>query len=73
MILKKRRVIKLVYIKVRDDESIEDAMRRFKHECEKNGILKEIKKREFYIAPSVEKKIKKQELKRKLRKLTIRK
>jgi small subunit ribosomal protein S21 len=63
-------VIKLVYVKVREDESIENALRRFKHECEKNGILKEIKKREFYTAPSVEKKLKTQELKRKLRRLT---
>jgi len=60
----------LVYVKVREDESIENALRRFKHECEKNGILKEIKKREFYTAPSVEKKLKTQELKRKLRRLT---
>lgn len=60
----------MVYVKVREDESIENALRRFKHECEKNGILKEIKKREFYTAPSVEKKLKTQELKRKLRRLT---
>lgn len=63
----------MVYVKVRDDETIEEALRRFKHECEKNGILKEIKKREFYIAPSVEKKIRRQELKRKLRKLSQKK
>lgn len=63
----------MVYIRVRDNESAEDAIKRFKHECEKNSILREIKKREFYISPSLEKKIKRQELKRKLRKLNARK
>ena len=65
-------MINLVFVKVRDEESIEEALRRFKHECEKNGILKEIKKREFYTAPSVERKVKTQELKRKLRRLSHR-
>ncbi|MCX7641105.1 MAG: 30S ribosomal protein S21 [Elusimicrobiales bacterium] len=59
----------MVYIRVRDNESPEEALKRFKHECEKNAILKEIKKREFYISPSLEKKIRRQELKRKLRKI----
>jgi small subunit ribosomal protein S21 len=57
----------VVFVKLRDDESIEEALRRFKHECERNGILKEIKRREFYTPPSTARKIKSQELKRKLR------
>ena len=59
----------MVYIRVRDNELPEEALKRFKHECEKNAILKEIKKREFYISPSLEKKLRRQEIKRKLRKL----
>lgn len=59
----------MVYIRVRDNETPEEALKRFKHECEKNAILKEIKKREFYISPSLEKNLKRQELKRKLRRL----
>lgn len=62
-------MINLVYIRVRDNESPEDAIKRFKHECEKNSILREIKKREFYISPSLEKKIKRQEFKRRIRRL----
>jgi small subunit ribosomal protein S21 len=57
----------MVNIKVREGESIEEAIRRFKRECEKNGIMQEIKKREFYKAPSVVKKEKLAETKRKLR------
>ena len=57
----------MVNIKVREGESIEEAIRRFKRECEKNGIMQEIKRREFYKAPSVLKKEKLAEIKRKIR------
>lgn len=40
-------------IRVRDGESFESALRRFKKQCEKGGILSEIKKREHYEKPSV--------------------
>ncbi len=57
----------MVVIRVRDNESIEDALRRFKRECERDGIMQEIKKREYYESPSVRRKKKSAELKRKLR------
>ena len=43
----------MVFVKVRDAEHLEEALKRFKRECEKNGILKEIKRRETYMPPSV--------------------
>ncbi|HUU02104.1 MAG TPA: 30S ribosomal protein S21 [Myxococcota bacterium] len=43
-------------VKVRDGESFESAMKRFKKQCEKAGILSEIRKREHYEKPSVRKK-----------------
>ncbi len=58
----------MVFVKVRDDESIEEALRRFKHDCERNGILKEIKRREHYMNPAMLRKIKSQEARRKVRK-----
>lgn len=54
-------------VKVRDGESLEEALRRFKRECEKEGILTEIKKREYYESPSVKKRRKEKESKRKSR------
>jgi small subunit ribosomal protein S21 len=57
----------MVNVKVRDGESIDEAIRRFKRECEKNGVMQEIKKREFYKSPSVLKKEKLAEIKRKIR------
>jgi small subunit ribosomal protein S21 len=41
---------------IRDGESFESALKRFKKQCEKTGILSEIKKREHYEKPSVKKK-----------------
>jgi small subunit ribosomal protein S21 len=41
---------------VKDGESFESALRRFKKQCERTGILSEIKKREHYEKPSVKKK-----------------
>lgn len=43
-------------IKIKDNESLESALRRFKKKCEKSGLLIEIKKREHYEKPSVKKK-----------------
>ena len=43
-------------IKVRDDESLENALKRFKRKCEKSGILSEIKKRQHFEKPSVKRK-----------------
>ena len=43
-------------VKVRDDESIESALKRFKRKCEKSGILSELKKRQHYEKPSVRRK-----------------
>jgi small subunit ribosomal protein S21 len=46
----------LAFIALRDKESFEQAFRRFKKSCEKSGILSEVKKREHYEKPSIQKK-----------------
>jgi small subunit ribosomal protein S21 len=43
-------------IRVRETDSFENALRKFKKQCEREGILSEIKKREHYEKPSVKKK-----------------
>lgn len=43
-------------VKVRDNESFESALKHFKKQCEREGILSEIKKREHYEKPSVKRK-----------------
>lgn len=46
----------MALVRCRDGESFEQALRRFKKQCEKAGILSEIKKREHFEKPSVRKK-----------------
>jgi small subunit ribosomal protein S21 len=43
-------------IKLKENESFEGAMKRFKKSCEKAGVLTELRRREFYDKPSVRKK-----------------
>ena len=41
---------------VRKNESLEDALRRFKRAVSKNETMQEVRKREFYEKPSVRRK-----------------
>jgi small subunit ribosomal protein S21 len=54
-------------IKVRKNESLDSALRRFKRATAKDGILAELRKRKHYEKPSVARK-KKSEAARKKRK-----
>ena len=45
-------------VSVRDGESVERAIKRFKRKVEQAGILKEVRKREHYLKPSVRAKLK---------------
>jgi len=53
-------------VKVREDESLENALRRFKRKCEKSGILTELRKRQHYEKPSVRRKRKAMAARKKL-------
>ena len=44
--------------RVRKNESLETALRRFKRDVSKGGTLKEYRKREYYEKPSVRRKLK---------------
>ena len=43
-------------IRLKDNESLDSALRRFKRSCQKAGVLSEIRKREHYEKPSVKRK-----------------
>lgn len=43
-------------VKVKENESFDMAMRRFKRTCEKAGTLTEVRRREFYEKPTSERK-----------------
>ena len=43
-------------IRVKENESLDSALRRFKRQCAKSGVLTELRKREHYEKPSVKRK-----------------
>lgn len=43
-------------IQVGEDESLDNALRRFKRQCARSGDLAEVRRREYYEKPSVKKK-----------------
>ena len=55
-------------IKVGENESLDNALKRFKRQCATSGILREIRQREYYEKPSVKRKKKAEEARRKNRK-----
>jgi len=46
----------MTWVRVKENEPIESAVRRFKRQCEKAGLLKELRKRQHYQKPSVRRK-----------------
>ncbi len=54
-------------IVVRDKESIEDVLRRFKRDVSRSGNLQEAKKRQYYLKPSDVRKQKRQEARKKFK------
>ena len=43
-------------IRIKENESLDSALRRFKRSCAKSGVLAEVRKREHYKQPSVKRK-----------------
>ena len=43
-------------IKVKENESLDSALRRWKKSCARSGVLAEVRKREHYEKPSVRRK-----------------
>lgn len=48
----------MITTKVRKNESLDTALRRFKKQCVTNGVFQEVRKRERYQKPSVKRKLK---------------
>ncbi|HKL11590.1 MAG TPA: 30S ribosomal protein S21 [Clostridia bacterium] len=51
-----------------ENETLDNALRRFKKECAKSGVLQEVRKREHYEKPSVKRKKKAEAARRKKKK-----
>lgn len=58
-------MIAIAYVKVEENEPLEKSIKRFKRLVEKEGIIREWKKREYYEKPSTIENRKKKALERK--------
>ena len=52
-------------IKVGESESLDSALKRFKRQCARAGVMGEVRKREYYEKPSVKRKKKSEEARKK--------
>ena len=43
-------------VRVKENESLDSALRRFKRQCARSGVLAEVRNREHYEKPSVKRK-----------------
>jgi len=59
----------LIKVIIQDTESLDKALKRFKKKYEKAGILKEFRRRQFFVKPSVEKKMNKERAIRKSKRI----
>ena len=55
-------------VKVGENESLESALKRFKRKCQKDGIIGDIRKKEASNKPSVAKKLKSEQARKRARK-----
>lgn len=55
-------------IKIKENESLDNALKRFKRQCAKHGVLAEARKREHYEKPSVRRKKKSEAARKRKRK-----
>ena len=43
-------------VRVKENETLESALKRFKRQCARSGVLAEVRKREHYEKPSIKRK-----------------
>lgn len=54
-------------VKVKENESFDNALKRFKRQCALSGVMQEVRKREHYDKPSVKRKKKAEAARKKKR------
>lgn len=58
----------MIRVERRPDESMEKFIRRFKRRCEKEGLVAEVRDRQYFIPPSLEKHHEEKRLKKRIAK-----
>lgn len=57
----------MAVIRVGENESLDSALKRFKRKCQKDNILGDMRKKEYYEKPSVKRKKKKEAARKRFR------
>ena len=57
----------MINIRVKSDEAIEHALRRFKRKCKAEGVINEVRRNSYYVKPSEKKRVKRHEARARLR------
>ena len=52
----RREGIRMSQVRIKENESLDNALRRFKRQTAKDGVIQEVRKREHYEKPSVKRK-----------------
>ena len=58
-------MIKIARVTLRDRETLDDLILRFKRVVNRDGVLSDIKKHEYYLKPGVKKRLRREENRRK--------
>lgn len=61
----------MIIVNVKKGESIDRALKRFKQQCQRAGIHRDVKRSSYYLKPSERKKIAKSQARRRYRKLLL--
>jgi len=59
----------MIVVTVKDGESIDRALKRFKQRCQRAGIHRDVKRASFYLKPSEKKKLAKNLARKRYRKM----
>lgn len=57
----------MAVIRVGENESLDSALKRFKRKCQKDNILGDMRKKEYYEKPSVKRKKKREAARKRFR------
>lgn len=58
----------MTMVKVGENESLDSALKRFKRKCQRDGIIGDLRKKEAYLKPSVKRKKKAEQARKRARK-----
>jgi small subunit ribosomal protein S21 len=66
-------ILFMAFVLVKEDESLESALRRFKSKVQREGIMRDYKKSSFYLKPGDKRRVKEHRAQKRMRRYLKRK